>query len=572
MTSNNNAFPSIGSLAEKTDALQDREEMGGGHSVSGVADHPSSLSSRQEETTTTTIATKGNEGVGGEGRGADTKGEEKPLYEIESLCMVCGEQGMTRMMLTSIPYFKEVIVSSFFCEHCSARNNEVQSAGTIRDFGLVYTIKVLTNADLNRQLVKSQYCTVTVPEFELTIPPSKGQLTTIEGLLKNVMDDLAPEQPLRRIQSPAAYEKIQSILDRLKDILPDYDSDNEEDGDGDGDGDSGEKEKRKEDKKDPERAVPPFTLKLEDPSGNSFVEFLGSMADPKWNMREYHRTKEDNVLLGLVSQDEAPVQEQEEGGVIGGGPPTIGDLPSASQELSAEGTTVPDMDEIFVFPGSCSSCSRPLDTKMKRVVIPYFKEIIIMSTNCEACGYRDNEVKSSGAMSERGKRITLKVEDTDDLSRDILKSDTCGLSIPEIDLVLSAGTLGGRFTTIEGILDQVYDELSGKLFSSGDAATKEENATFEDFLSRLKDVKAGNRPFTLILDDPLSNSYLQNLYAPDPDPNMVIELYDRTKEQDDDLGISDMKLEGYEQDEGDEIPAGHSLETLKEEPEAEPLS
>lgn len=44
-----------------------------------------------------------------------------------------------------------------------------------------------------------------------------------------------------------------------------------------------------------------------------------------------------------------------------------------------------------------------------------------MSTNCHDCGYRDTEVKSGGATSEKGRKITLKVEDTDDLSRDILK-------------------------------------------------------------------------------------------------------------------------------------------------------
>lgn len=44
-----------------------------------------------------------------------------------------------------------------------------------------------------------------------------------------------------------------------------------------------------------------------------------------------------------------------------------------------------------------------------------------MSTNCEHCGYRDNEVKSGSAISEKGKKITLKVEDEEDLSRDILK-------------------------------------------------------------------------------------------------------------------------------------------------------
>jgi len=36
------------------------------------------------------------------------------------------------MMLTSIPFFREVIVMSFRCEHCGHTNNEIQSAGKIR--------------------------------------------------------------------------------------------------------------------------------------------------------------------------------------------------------------------------------------------------------------------------------------------------------------------------------------------------------------------------------------------------------------------------------------------------------
>jgi len=44
-----------------------------------------------------------------------------------------------------------------------------------------------------------------------------------------------------------------------------------------------------------------------------------------------------------------------------------------------------------------------------------------MATNCYACGYRDNEIKSGGAVSEKGRKITLKVEDEEDMSRDMLK-------------------------------------------------------------------------------------------------------------------------------------------------------
>lgn len=40
------------------------------------------------------------------------------------------------MLLTSIPYFREIIVMSFECNDCGARNNEVQSAGRIQ--GLLY--------------------------------------------------------------------------------------------------------------------------------------------------------------------------------------------------------------------------------------------------------------------------------------------------------------------------------------------------------------------------------------------------------------------------------------------------
>ena len=67
-------------------------------------------------------------------------------------------------------------------------------------------------------------------------------------------------------------------------------------------------------------------------------------------------------------------------------------------------------------------------------------------------------------------------------------------------------------------------------------------------LERDTQVKSAEKPFTIILDDPLADSYLQNLYAPDPDPNMTIETYDRTWQQNEELGLNDIKVEGYESD------------------------
>jgi zinc finger protein len=208
--------------------------------------------------------------------------------------------------------------------------------------GTIYTARILSRQDLNRQIVKSETCTVTIPEYELTIPASKGQLTTVEGVIQDVIRDLSYDQPLRRIQDEGTFTKIQTLIDKLKVIIPDEDEDEDERGTTPRDTNS-------------EAPMPPFTLKLDDPAGNSFIEFVDSMADPKWNLRTYRRTKEQNVALGLIADDS--VMEE--------------DLTESAPAASTDNKD--DNEEIYVFPGVCSSCGHPLNTMMKKVVIPYFK-------------------------------------------------------------------------------------------------------------------------------------------------------------------------------------------------------
>jgi zinc finger protein len=56
---------------------------------------------------------------------------------------------------------------------------------------------------------------------------------------------------------------------------------------------------------------------------------------------------------------------------------------------------------------------------------------------------------------------------------------------------LATGTLGGRFTTVEGLLTQVYEELEGRAqFLTGDSGTTAEGKEkFQGFLDRLKKVR-----------------------------------------------------------------------------------
>ena len=54
--------------------------------------------------------------------------------------------------------------------------------------------------------------------------------------------------------------------------------------------------------------------------------------------------------------------------------------------------------------------------------------------------------------------------------------------------------------------------------------------------------------FTLVLEDPLASSYVQSRTTPKPDPQIEVEDYERTEQEEEDLGLKDIKTEGYEQD------------------------
>ena len=77
---------------------------------------------------------------------------------------------MTTLLLTKIPHYKEVIIMSFRCDHCGFANSELQSGARIQDKGIVYKVQIEHEQDLNRQVVKAETASCSVPEIELEIP------------------------------------------------------------------------------------------------------------------------------------------------------------------------------------------------------------------------------------------------------------------------------------------------------------------------------------------------------------------------------------------------------------------
>ena len=78
------------------------------------------------------------------------------------------------------------------------------------------------------------------------------------------------------------------------------------------------------------------------------------------------------------------------------------------------------------------------------------------------------------------------------------------------------GTLGSMYTTVEGLLDKIIENLKeSNPFGKGDSA---EGTQFLEFVAQMESIKNGEKPFTMILDDPLSNCFIYNPNAPEDDP------------------------------------------------------
>ena len=484
---------------------------------------------------------------------------ENPVTEIDSLCMNCKEQGTTRLLLTKIPFFKDIIVMSFSCPHCGYRNTSLEDAKELAPQGIHFVLTVKTSKDMNRRIIKSNYASLSVPCCGLEIPSmtQKGKLSTIEGFISTAKENLSAslEDGYYAEMGDNYINEIKQTIKKLSDTL------------------NGDKF--------------PFELILDDPSGNSFIENpYAPQTDPNIKVSYFVRTKEMAEAMGYSlenqkeEQKEIKKEEKKE-------EKKDGDKKEIKEENQNKNNNdqvklsyynkkkdftvykskdkyskmIIDFSEgiddsnsnidnkLIQFPTTCYCCNAPGVLRDCVCSIPYFKEIIISCFKCDECGYKTTEVNGGGGISEKGTKFTLNVETMEDLNRDVFKSETSKIVIPEIGFETDEGSMGSLFTTVEGIIDKICDQLYNTPFSTGDSSV---NTEITDFIKKLRELQKLKQKFTLILDDPLSNSFIfPKGDNNENDPNLKKEEYERTFEQNEDLGINDMKVENYENDNDD---------------------
>ena len=73
------------------------------------------------------------------------------------------------MCMSSIPFFKEIIIMAFSCDYCGYRNSEIKEGGGMGEKAKRITLKVDTPEDLNRDVFKSDTTFFEIPEIGLEL-------------------------------------------------------------------------------------------------------------------------------------------------------------------------------------------------------------------------------------------------------------------------------------------------------------------------------------------------------------------------------------------------------------------
>ena len=76
------------------------------------------------------------------------------VLSFQTNCPNCGSPCETKMKVTDIPHFKQVVIMATVCEYCGHKTNEVKSGGGIEPKGKRICLNVTDVTDMSRDVLK----------------------------------------------------------------------------------------------------------------------------------------------------------------------------------------------------------------------------------------------------------------------------------------------------------------------------------------------------------------------------------------------------------------------------------
>lgn len=160
----------------------------------------------------------------------------------------------------------------------------------------------------------------------------------------------------------------------------------------------------------------------------------------------------------------------------------------------------PDHPDVTVTKSACPFCGKDLLTNWVPNDIPFFGEVMHITSQCE-CGFRYSDTL---IMSQREPmRYEMKIEGAEDLNARVVRSTSGTIRIPELGIDIEPRPASESFiSNIEGVLDRIKDIL-GTVTMWGENEKIEKAKELLEILDR---VIAGDASITVVIEDPLGNS------------------------------------------------------------------
>jgi len=136
--------------------------------------------------------------------------------------------------------------------------------------------------------------------------------------------------------------------------------------------------------------------------------------------------------------------------------------------------------------------------------IPYFGEVMYIASLC-TCGFRFADTM---ILSQRDPmRFELNVDGLDDLNSRVIRSTSGTIRIPELGIDVEPGSISDSYVTnIEGLLDRILQVVVSATRWAEQDGDEDKRLKGEEIQQIFEDVMSGNRPITVIIEDPFGNS------------------------------------------------------------------
>ncbi|MTK64668.1 MAG: ZPR1 zinc finger domain-containing protein [Methanobacterium sp.] len=140
------------------------------------------------------------------------------MNNINTDCPVCKSRNTLEMTSKTeeIPYFGEILESTIICSECGYRHTDTIC---LEQKEPVYYSLLISNANINARVVKSQTATLSIPELGLKVEPgpkSQGYVSNVEGVLNRF--ESAVETAIEWAEELEVKENALKIIENIEDI------------------------------------------------------------------------------------------------------------------------------------------------------------------------------------------------------------------------------------------------------------------------------------------------------------------------------------------------------------------